>query len=249
MPQTACATTATATIFNPCSQAASDRSPNSAHPVPEQDQRQRRGHRKPDPGGQRARQTGAQDAEAHADLAARRAGQELAQRDDIGIAVLVEPFAALDAFGAEIAEMRDRPAKAGQTEPQKGPEYFDRRAGWLFQRTRLRPARMRSGRQPRSGCTGITRASRGRAVPSMSSWSICRWRSTVGAMSTSEVGDLPPPGREAAALDHQERALLVRAEAAMLAEADLAFVVGRVLHDRAIAAHAVLVDAVLGRER
>ena len=101
------------------------------------------------------------------------------------------------------------------------------------------------GRPPASP-RGHYAASRGRAVPSMSSWSICRWRSTVGAISISEVGSDAPSAREAAAFDHQEWALLVRAEPAMLAEADLAFTVGRVLHDRAKAADAVFVDAAVG---
>jgi hypothetical protein len=100
-----------------------------ADAVAEQDQRQRRRHRKSDPGGQRARHAGAQDAETHPDLAACRPGQELAQRDDVGVTMLVKPFAALDAFGPKIAEMRDRTAKACHAEPQKGPEHLADRAG------------------------------------------------------------------------------------------------------------------------
>src|SRR3979411_1378086 len=61
---------------------------------------------------------------------------------------------------------------------------------------------------------------------------------------------LPPhPGLEAAALDDQERPLLVRAEAAMLAEADLALAVRGVLHDRGVAGDAIWVDPVLAGQR
>jgi len=79
--------------------------------VAERNHRQRRWHREAEPGGERARQTGAQDADRDADLAARWAGQKLAQRDDVGERRLVEPSAARDKLGAEIAEMRDRSAK------------------------------------------------------------------------------------------------------------------------------------------
>src|SRR4029077_19492665 len=46
-----------------------------------------------------------------------------------------------------------------------------------------------------------------------------------------------------------ERPLLVGAEPAMLAEADLALVVRRILHDRAITAHPVRVGAIVAGER
>src|SRR6202011_4183355 len=61
---------------------------------------------------------------------------------------------------------------------------------------------------------------------------------------------LPPhPGLEAAALADQERPLLVRAEPAMLAKADLALAVRWVLHDRGVAGDAVRVDPVLAGQR
>jgi len=39
---------------------------------------------------------------------------------------LVEPFAAFDELGAEIAQMRDRPAERGQPKAEKGAQYFER---------------------------------------------------------------------------------------------------------------------------
>ena len=57
-------------------------------------------------------------------LAGRRAGQELIERDQVDIGLLVEPFAARDEFLAEIAEMRDRAAEAGHAEAQKRDQHF-----------------------------------------------------------------------------------------------------------------------------
>ncbi len=44
-------------------------------------------------------------------------------------AAFVEPFAALDEFGAVIAEMGDRPAEARQPEAQKDAKHLRRSAG------------------------------------------------------------------------------------------------------------------------
>ena len=49
-------------------------------------------------------------------LTARRARQELAECEKIGESALVEPAALDDEGVAEIAEMRHRPAEAGQAE-------------------------------------------------------------------------------------------------------------------------------------
>jgi hypothetical protein len=76
-------------------------------PIGEEDHRHRRGHRKAEPCCKAARQPRPQDAEADPGLARRRTRQELAERDDVGIGALVEPFAALDELGPVIAEMRD----------------------------------------------------------------------------------------------------------------------------------------------
>src|SRR5712671_6001454 len=80
-----------------------------------------------------------------------------------------------------------------------------------------------------------------------------------GRRDIDQRARLPPhPGLEAAALDNQERPLLVRAEPAMLAEADLALAVRGILHDRRVAGQAgpgqpladeQLADPVLAREK
>src|ERR1700736_3514655 len=58
----------------------------------------------------------------------------------------------------------------------------------------------------------------------------------------------PYPGHNPAAGDEQERALLVAAEPAMLAEAGAVFRFERVANDVAVAGHAVWIGAVVGPE-
>src|SRR5947207_12260770 len=71
-----------------------------------------------------------------------------------------------------------------------------------------------------------------------------------GRRDIDQRARLPPhPRLEAAALDNQERPLLVRAEPAMLAEADLALAVRGVLHDRGVAGDAMRVGPVLAGQR
>ena len=55
-------------------------------------------------------------------------GRNCAERDQIRIGPLVEPGAADDELAAEIAEMRNRPAEAGQAELEKNAQDFERRA-------------------------------------------------------------------------------------------------------------------------
>ena len=64
---------------------------------------------------------------SHADLAARRAGQELAEGNEIGITLVVEPFPALDEFAAKIGQMRHWPAKGSQAQAEKGQQNLDGR--------------------------------------------------------------------------------------------------------------------------
>jgi len=82
---------------------------------------------KAEPGGETSRQPRAQHADRHAGLARRRSRQELAQRDDVGVGRLVEPFPPLDELGAEVAEMRDRAAKARAAEAEEGEQNRDKR--------------------------------------------------------------------------------------------------------------------------
>ena len=67
--------------------------------------------RKASPRGKRAAITRAREADRNADLARRRARQELAQRNEVGIGSIVEPMPAGDELVAEIPDMRDRSAK------------------------------------------------------------------------------------------------------------------------------------------
>jgi hypothetical protein len=60
-------------------------------------------------------------------LAARRARQELAERDEIAEGPLVEPAAPHDELNAEIAEMGDRAAEAGQAELREDAQDFEGR--------------------------------------------------------------------------------------------------------------------------
>ena len=74
----------------------------------------------------------AQDAEREADLAGSRPWQELAERDDIGVAAFAEPFLPFDEFRPEVAEMRDRPAERCQSQLEEGGENLGHGARGLF---------------------------------------------------------------------------------------------------------------------
>ena len=78
--------------------------------------------------GQGAQRAGPHQAQREADLAGGRAGQELAQRHQIGIAGLVHPASPGNELVAEIAQMRDRPAKGRDAEFQEGAEHLAGRA-------------------------------------------------------------------------------------------------------------------------
>jgi hypothetical protein len=61
-------------------------------------------------------------------LAARWTGQELAERDKVGIGLFIEPSPSHDELIVEVAEVRDRAAEAREPEPQKDEQDFARRA-------------------------------------------------------------------------------------------------------------------------
>ena len=130
MPQTACATIATATSFSPCSSPAptADRR-EAARAVSEQQQQDGRGQGEAGPRRQAAQIAGAHEAEREPDLAGRRAREELAEADKVGVGVLVQPAAPLDKFGAEIADMRDRPAEAAYPHFRESEQDLERRPG------------------------------------------------------------------------------------------------------------------------
>jgi len=51
------------------------------------------------------------DTLGHADLAARRPGEDLAQCDQVGVAAVVQPAPALNELGAEVPQVRNRATK------------------------------------------------------------------------------------------------------------------------------------------
>jgi hypothetical protein len=92
--------------------------------VREHDQREGRRQGEAAPRRHAAQPAGARQAEAHADLAARRPGKELAQRHQVREAAVVEPATALHELGAEVAQVRHRPAEGGQAEFQERAQHF-----------------------------------------------------------------------------------------------------------------------------
>ena len=111
MPQTACATTATATTFSPCSQPAV-RVANACTPIANSDQRNRRGQREAEPGRQPAGSPARRIPIAMPTWLLAGPGQHLAQRHQVGVRRLVHPLPRLDVLLPEIAQVRHRPAKA-----------------------------------------------------------------------------------------------------------------------------------------
>ena len=67
-----------------------------------------------------------ENAHGDAHLAAGRAGQELAQCDEVGVCALVEPLAGCDVLLAEVAQVRDRPAEGGHAQSERDEQYFER---------------------------------------------------------------------------------------------------------------------------
>jgi hypothetical protein len=75
----------------------------------EEDQHKRRRQREAGPGRQCPGIAGARQAERHADLAARRPRQELADRDEVCVAALAEALPPGHEFVAEVAEVATGP--------------------------------------------------------------------------------------------------------------------------------------------
>ncbi len=142
MPQTACATIATATSLRPWSKPGPSRPAERAGAEGEQNKRDRRGQREAGPCGERAEVAGTNEADRKADLARSRTGQELAQRDEIDISLVVEPAPADDELLAKIPDMGDRPAERAHSELEERQEDFERRTGMRMPARGLRrPAR------------------------------------------------------------------------------------------------------------
>ncbi len=92
-------------------------------PQGKQDQGDGRRQGEPGPGCRRAPVTCAGQAQRDTDLAAGRAWEELAQRDQFGIAALAEPAAAGDELLAKITQVRNRPAEGGEAQAQEDQEH------------------------------------------------------------------------------------------------------------------------------
>src|SRR5690606_31870891 len=80
------------------------------------------------PGRERAGIASAHEAERDADLARRRPRQELAERHDVGIDAVVQPFAAADELLPKISDMRDRTAEGGEAEAYEGLQDLEHRS-------------------------------------------------------------------------------------------------------------------------
>ena len=74
----------------------------------EQDEGDRGWKREAEPGGDPAHHPGTSRPDQDPDLAAGRAGQQLAERHEVGVGRLVEPAATLDVLAPEVAEVGDR---------------------------------------------------------------------------------------------------------------------------------------------
>src|SRR4051812_6823272 len=77
------------------------------------------GQCEPDPCRNSARETGPHLPDGNSDLAGRRSGQELAKGNKVGIGSLAEPLPTDHERVSEIAQMRNRPAEAGEPEAKE----------------------------------------------------------------------------------------------------------------------------------
>ena len=82
--------------------------------------------RKAGPRREAATVAGPHEADGKPDLAAGGARQKLAQRHEIGIGLFVEPSPAYDELFAEVPDVSDRPAEAGDAQLEKSAQYFER---------------------------------------------------------------------------------------------------------------------------
>jgi hypothetical protein len=84
----------------------------------ERGHRRGRGKREPEPGGERAELPRPQGTDGHPELARRRPGQDVGERDELREGAVVEPAAAADVLVPEVGDMRDGPAERRQPEPE-----------------------------------------------------------------------------------------------------------------------------------
>jgi hypothetical protein len=106
-------------------QSGSERTAKRGRAKGEQHERDGRRQRESGPCREATKISGAHQPDGKADLTARRPGQELAQRDQIGIGLFVEPAAARDELVTEISDMRDRPAERAQAKLEKDQQNLE----------------------------------------------------------------------------------------------------------------------------
>src|SRR6185312_17535646 len=100
-----------------------------ARAIGDEDHQRRRGQSEPRPCGEAAEIARTREPDREAGLAACRSRQELGERDQFREGALVEPGALDDKLAAEIAEMGDRPAEAGEAQLEKDAQDLEGRAG------------------------------------------------------------------------------------------------------------------------
>jgi hypothetical protein len=113
--------------LQPDQQPRPDRAREQGRAVRKEDHQHRRREREGDERGDRATSPGSTQPDPEPDLARRRPGQELAERDEVGVLPIVQPFPALDDLGTEVSKVRDRPTERRHPEFQEDPEHFPRR--------------------------------------------------------------------------------------------------------------------------
>ena len=106
-------------------EAGPQRSLKRARAMREEDEGDRGGQRESCPRREAAEIARPHEPEGKTDLATRGAGQELAETDEIGVGMLVEPAPPHDELFAEIPDMGDGPAKAAHAELAEGEEHFE----------------------------------------------------------------------------------------------------------------------------
>jgi hypothetical protein len=93
-------------------------------PVGEEDHHRGRRQHEGDRRHEAAGHAGTPHPEREGNLAARGAGQELAQGDEVRIGCVVQPAAPLNDFPAEISEMGNRASKRRQAELEESRPYL-----------------------------------------------------------------------------------------------------------------------------
>ena len=75
----------------------------------------------------------------------------MAERDDIGVGRFIEPFAALDEFGAKIPQMRDWAIKTRHPKSKEHPKHFEKERR-SFEGVASMSALIMASRLRRRGC-------------------------------------------------------------------------------------------------